>query len=322
MNWNPNAGVRTPPLSVAIISPGNRLEKITKPLATTNLRWEVAPDDPYSFDILLIDMVNPRMGIEVLKKWMHDAKLVYRMRGDMYREVELFDTNFVKDWLGMNVALHNVDGVVSVAPYMAEKAHWKDGIQPVGSVSIPVDSDDGVVESSHCDTTLRMLTLTNANYWPKVEPITKWANTIERFASERGGTWIIGAKGKHADRLETALAPYRHVEYRGYIDKSDYLEWANVILHPSNLDGHPNAILEGMASRLPVVTNDYVAFTEFDGPIQVAGDKAALRKTLSDLQTPDYRADLGSAGRAYIDEFHDPQFLGQQYVNYFERVVE
>jgi glycosyltransferase involved in cell wall biosynthesis len=92
--------------------------------------------------------------------------------------------------------------------------------------------------------------------------------------------------------------------------------WADVVAVPSvvdtngDRDGLPNVALEAMACRRPLVASDVSAL----GPtVRAAGsglvvppaDPAALAEALTALTAPRLRAELGAAGRRYVEANYD-----------------
>jgi len=116
------------------------------------------------------------------------------------------------------------------------------------------------------------------------------------------------------------------VHYGGYIDvPQGQLSWANIMLHPSDLDGQPNAVLEGMASGLPVVTTDFIAFEEWQrngAPILPLSNPGAVRDELNLLLHPATRELIGKSGREFAAENHTPEVIGQQYERFLHRLVD
>lgn len=307
-------------ISVSILYPGNRADKMLRPLSTTELDVAVEPADPYDADIVVVDNPDRQLGYEVLRKPFHDAALVYRMRGDVFHELQLWDMHPVKKWVAERQVLPRVDGVIAVSEWMAEKMQRRAGVSPVGVAGLAKRIEEWpTVEHSCAD--IRALTLTNANYAKKIRPIVEWAPVVDEFLADNGGEWLVAGQGLREDILIDGLAPYDNVHFVGYVDAKSKLAESNMVLHPSNLDALPNAVLEGMASRLPVITNDFRAFTAYDGPIVVAADGAELTSQLKRFVDPAERARVGDRGCAFVHERHSPEVIGQQYVEYFQRVV-
>ena len=319
----PNPGVRDSPLSVAVLYPGNRVEKMLRPLQTTDMDVAVEPEDAFERDVVIADNADRALGKEVIRNLWTDSQLVYRLRGDLWRELELWDMHPVKKWAAEQVPKH-VDGVISVTEFLAQKTRQKAGV-PAGQAGMWIEPEE-YPTAEHTDHELRAVTLTNAGYRRKIWPILEWAPVVESVLADVGGEWRVYGDGDQAMALREGLYAYDHVNYLGYTsDPKRELRWANLMLHPSDLDGQPNAVLEGLASGLPVVTTDFIAFEEWQrngAPILAVSNPDAVRDELKLLLDPPTRDVIGESGRQFASEHHTPERIGQQYQQFLERVVD
>lgn len=308
-------------ISVAVLYPGNRVDKMLEPLEATDMDVVIGPPDAYRRDIVILDNADRDMIKPVLRKTFANAKIVYRMRGDLYRELELWDMHPVKKWLAINGVVRGVDAVASVNQILADKAKRLSKVPVAGVAGLSKDPDD-YPTADHRDSELRCITLTNANYRRKIRPIVEWAPVVDGVFRTYGGHWRVYGRGDHADLLEDALREYPTVSFEGYTERPKAaLSAANCMLHPSNLDGLPNSILEGMASRLPVITNGFEAFTEYGDPLRVADSENALAAMLERATDPTWRDRYGRRGVTAVETRHSPESVGQQYVDLFQKVL-
>jgi len=298
-------------ISIGIRYPGNRADRLTVPLSESEMDVAVEPDDAYERDIVICDNADRSLGREVIRNRFTDSTLVYRLRGDVFHELDLWDMHPIKHKIATRGVLPNVDGVIAVSDRLAEKYNRKTGVPSFGA-GLAKDPDNWP-DVSHDDQEIRAVTLTNMNYWKKVSPLVEWAEIIETVLSDIGGIWRICGDGDHADRIAQAMSGYSHVEYAGLVDPHETLADSNVMLHPSLLDGQPNSVLEGMASGLPVATNDFAAFTEFGGPINVVHTKTELVNELHALANPSVRAVDGDLNERYIRHQHNKRAIARQY---------
>jgi len=311
--------MREADISVAVIEQSGRSDNLIHPLKATDMEITVDPDDPYSRDIVILDTPDREMAYEVLKKPLHDAKVVFRMRGDPYFGIDEWIDSKLKEWLAKNVVMPGVDGCITITPYHAELFEGKTGVTSAVA-QLPIDPSKWP-ETTHTDTELRIVSLTNCMYWPKIRPLIRAAPVVNAALDDIGGHWRIGGDGNYENELREMVAKYEHITYDGYLDANEELQWANCMIHLSNLDGWPNAILEGMSSHLPVVTNDHHAFTDKDRPNIVTQSDDTLRVALQNLSDPDYRQEIGNTGEHYVKQQHNPELLGQDYVEYFRRLL-
>jgi glycosyltransferase involved in cell wall biosynthesis len=93
------------------------------------------------------------------------------------------------------------------------------------------------------------------------------------------------------------------------------------MVHHSRLDVLPNAVLEGMAARLPVITNDHVAFVQSAAPVDVTRSHAALRQRLERYRDPALRRPVGERGHDYVARQHAPARIGQDLLGAIGRLL-
>ena len=103
---------------------------------------------------------------------------------------------------------------------------------------------------------------------------------------------------------------------RSHAELPDEYAWADVVAVPSVMDsngdrdGLPNVALEAMACGRPLVASDVSALgvtvlTAGSGVVVPPGDADALADALTTLTAPRLRAELGAAGRSYVEERFD-----------------
>jgi len=81
----------------------------------------------------------------------------------------------------------------------------------------------------------------------------------------------------------------------------------------------PNAILEGVASNLPVVTTDFEPFVT--NPAVAPVSTAELPATLADLRDADRRERLAADAREYVSRKHHPHRIGHKYRSFLEGLL-
>ena len=102
--------------------------------------------------------------------------------------------------------------------------------------------------------------------------------------------------------------------------------WANLFLFPSRHEGMPNAVLEAMASGLPVLASRIAGSEELvlDGETgllfpseDVNALRALLRKLLTDASL---RQSMGAASRRRAEEYYSWENAARQYELFLKRV--
>lgn len=311
-------GVDTQPTSptVAMLNPSGRAEKIAEPLRTVGVRVSISPTDPWDHDFVFMDIPGFRMA-KTIADAPSDANVLYRIRGNVWRAFRHGGLGRVKRWTMSNVIFPRLDGAIAADPYLEYLWHDRTGHTRTDVVGLPITAEEWP-SATHTGHELRLATLTNCNYPGKVDPICNVAPIVDKWLEAHGGQWIIGGEGEYEGVLAAAVEELSHVHFGGYLDAKDTLAQANVMLHPSEFDIQlPNAILEGMASKLPVVTTAFQPFNEHDRLLSV-GTAVGLQQTLDRLQSPEVRAEEGEKNRRYVAEHHTPEHIGEQFASFFE----
>lgn len=109
---------------------------------------------------------------------------------------------------------------------------------------------------------------------------------------------------------------------------NEYLRAADIYVHPSRLEGQPNALLEAMATGLPVVANLLPGITdEIVNPGQcgyvvdcedISRFAAALKVLINNVEL---RKRLGQNAREEILKKFDLDFIARQYVETYDQLL-
>lgn len=144
--------------------------------------------------------------------------------------------------------------------------------------------------------------------------------------------WRIAGDGPEMQSLKSLaqeLGIDNRVLFLGWQSREQIIEsykQSNVFLFPSRHEGMPNAILEAMASGLPVIAtciagNEELVIEGETGYLVPAEDiealQGALKKILSDSAL---RQQLGAASRRRVEENYSWESTAQQYALYLEKV--
>jgi colanic acid/amylovoran biosynthesis glycosyltransferase len=163
------------------------------------------------------------------------------------------------------------------------------------------------------------------------------ARLVEAGARELQYT-IVG-EGPLRPALEESIRSFRLQEtvlLAGWRDRAavrQYLADADIMLAPSltsasgDEEGTPTAILEAMASGLPVVSTFHAGIPELvedgvSGLLVGERDFTAMATALSRLvQYPALRRSMGAAGRAFVSERHDIERLNDRLLEIYELAI-
>ena len=144
--------------------------------------------------------------------------------------------------------------------------------------------------------------------------------------------WRIAGDGPQLDALKLLaqkLGIADRVQFLGWQAREQLIEqyhWSNLFLFPSRHEGMPNAVLEAMASGLPViasriagseelVSNGETGFLFPSEDIEALRD--ALRKLISDTVL---RQTMGNVARRHMEERYSWAATAEQYALLLEKV--
>lgn len=306
-----------------ILSGENRLEKIKKPLETVGVDcYTSTKDSPDRIDAVICDVPGTTIIRNFWLKKKLDCPLIYRMRGNYWQEIRNAPFERVRVEVANRMLFQLCDGVCVPDEYIKEEFLKK--VSYIGTVSVvgvPKQVED-YPNVSHEDEEYTFITLTNFNYREKVDPIYDYIDAVNEFLDDEQGHWYVAGDGKYSNRFEEYVSEYDHVSYQGFIDPHKYLPKTSVMLHISGFDiGSPNAILEGLASGLPVVTNDFPPFQE-NPSVQVSSPRE-LVETLDELcGDPEKRREIGRQGRDHVRRVHSNKAIGENFLKCIEEVTE
>ena len=145
----------------------------------------------------------------------------------------------------------------------------------------------------------------------------------------------LGDRGGHAgyeQRVRDALARLQLVDSWEWLGERDdvpaLLHSSDALVHPSLLEGLPNAVCEAMATGLPVIAsrigdNEALVTHGVTGYLHAPGDAAELAACIQQFAslTPASRAAMSAAGRARAERMLGLDRCVREYEELFERLV-
>ena len=145
--------------------------------------------------------------------------------------------------------------------------------------------------------------------------------------------WVCG-EGVGSEDARAKVAEYdiqEHVDFKGWVigeEKMNILAQTNIYVLPSYFEGFPNALMEAMAARLPVVATTVGAIPELvkppeNGLLYEAGDVKALQDALETLITnPEMRQTLAQNARETIRKNNTIDVALKKFDYIFARISE
>ncbi len=144
--------------------------------------------------------------------------------------------------------------------------------------------------------------------------------------------WRIAGDGPQMDFLQSLakeLGIQDRIHFLGWQSREQLIEsykQANVFLFPSRHEGMPNAMLEAMASGLPVIASciagsEELVLHEKTGYLVPSEDTESLRAALRKLLiTPALREQMGLASRLHTEATYSWESTARQYALLLEKV--
>ncbi|MCW5878158.1 MAG: glycosyltransferase family 4 protein [Anaerolineales bacterium] len=142
--------------------------------------------------------------------------------------------------------------------------------------------------------------------------------------AEPGWRLTIGGDGPRLESLReqaAALGLAERVEFCGWLDRqqlAERLAAANLFVHPSRHEGMPNAVLEAMASGLPVLASRIAGNEELITPdcgmLVPSEDPLALKNALHALADARLRQRMGAAARQRVQQHYTWPAVAEAYL--------
>jgi len=144
--------------------------------------------------------------------------------------------------------------------------------------------------------------------------------------------WRIVGDGPEMNALKTLAAQLGisdRVIFQGWQSRAELIQCykhSNLFLFPSRHEGMPNAVLEAMASGLPVIASRIAGYEELvldseTGLLVESENKEALRNALRDLLAdPTLRQRMGAASRRRVEQHYSWENTARQYAALLEKV--
>ncbi len=159
---------------------------------------------------------------------------------------------------------------------------------------------------------------------------------LDALAPLRGSAWTlsIAGDGPLMSKLKEQAAQLglaERVHFLGWQNPAQLVELyrrANLFVYPSRHEGMPNAVLEAMASSLPVIAsaiagNEELVVPDDTGLLVPTEDSKALSDALKSLLSDTARrAQMGAAGRQRVEQGYTWENVARQYLDLLESALE
>lgn len=175
---------------------------------------------------------------------------------------------------------------------------------------------------------VHIVTVTKFAFRDKAESLLNLLRIIENIkkASDRQIDYTVIGGGKYLEEVKKKVGEYNlEVRFTGFVDRPySYFGGCDIFAYYSTHDNFPIAILEAMASGLPVITNEVGAVAEMIGHGKeglIARDDREYGRYLERLiDDRTFRASLGRNARKKVMEQFNWRRIINQYIKLYECV--
>ncbi len=190
-----------------------------------------------------------------------------------------------------------------------------------------------------------LLTVGTVNYTKGLDTLLKAIFELEDDIKQHIRLWVVGpmsnrdSAGKVQEGFEEYVDKVKRmidelglqsiVQFRGrQANVDEYMRAADIYIHPSRQEGQPNAILEAMATGLPVVANllpgitDEILQAGRYGYLVNVEDKSQFAAALRVLvKNRLLRERLGEHARSHVEKYFSLKTIAQRYVSLYSSLI-
>lgn len=164
-----------------------------------------------------------------------------------------------------------------------------------------------------------------------LKPVKNHALLIEAASlvrTARVGVLIVGSGAEREALIEEAQNRQVELVMAGHVaDSREFLETADIYVHPSRSEGMSNAILEAMAAGKAIVATNVGAAAELLTPdrgiLVPSEDAGALASALDHLiADTELRQRLGQAARAWVSDGFSVSAVARQHLQFYRQAMQ
>jgi len=173
---------------------------------------------------------------------------------------------------------------------------------------------------------LNLVTVMNFYFPDKVKGLRNIIDILNKIQNPRIKYTIIGG-GRYLDAIKHQIGGTKvDVSFTGFLpDPKPVLAASDIFLYYSYHDAFPIAILEAMASGLPIITNNVGAVSEIidngENGYIAQSDKNYLEHLLNLVADPELRSKVGLKARQTVEQKFDWHNIVDRYIQIYKKLL-
>lgn len=177
---------------------------------------------------------------------------------------------------------------------------------------------------------INLLSVVNLTFKKKTQGLLDILPVIDELISRHHTEYFIAGRGRFSSLLEETLGQLKHrdrIHYMGFQKAIEELfSQADIYIHYSYLDAYPAAVLEAMASGLPVIASRSGGMVEqIDHGVTgfLVDDLLSFKEAVERLVDDEaLRKEMGKKGRAYVKASCTVPSVSEHYKKGIESIVK
>ncbi len=281
-------------------------------------------------DLILVETPGLITSIAILLKRIYKIPIVSRLKGDNWKAyLEIKQGMPLKEKIarylnyraGM-ILLRHAEAILPISNHIANVINKNlKQKKPLYIVNIPFRKLDRPDKSEICDVEAKfILTVTNFNFWDKIEPLIDKINKLSTILIENELTWVILGDGLFMDRFKGELKKKissNVVKLLGLKNPYSYYRKALAMFYISGTDGLPNVLLESFYYKLPVIIDAQCPAAEFiqqnkNGIIADFNDLQYVKTLIRNLKEDDNLRTISETAHKYVVEQFSVENVSKQ----------
>jgi len=176
---------------------------------------------------------------------------------------------------------------------------------------------------------INLLSVVNLTFKKKTQGLLDILPVIDELISRHHMEYFIAGRGRFSSLLEETLGQLKHTDRIHYVGFQKAIEelflQADIYIHYSYLDAYPAAVLEAMASGLPVIASRSGGMVEqIDHGVTgfLVDNLLSFKKAVERLVDDEaLRKEMGKKGRAYVKASCTVSSVSEHYKKGIEPIV-